>query len=205
MNFEFLCFKEWSSNISIFLTFFFVTTFFLDRSYLTCGASNPNPPAGCNATVISCGQTINGTTNNGANNLWDGIRHCNVFLEHMPLEAGGPVNMEESERKQWIAEVKVLKAFFHYYLFTLYGPIPIVDNAVSTNSGVNEFKIYREPVDDVVNYIVETINEALPDLKNHTGVPISGGVYMVHIEVDGVGEKVLKWFGTMRPPDLENF
>jgi hypothetical protein len=105
--------------------------------------------------------------NNGAVNLWDGIRHCNVFLENMPLEAGGPANMEERERKQWMAEVKTLKAFFHYYMFTLYGPIPIIDEAVSTNAGVDEFKIYREPVEDVVNYIVSTIDEALPDLQDH--------------------------------------
>lgn len=45
-----------------------VTTLHLDRYYLTCGVS-PNPPSGCNATVISCGQTINGTTSNGANNF----------------------------------------------------------------------------------------------------------------------------------------
>ncbi|MCE4566411.1 RagB/SusD family nutrient uptake outer membrane protein [Maribellus sp. CM-23] len=104
---------------------------------------------------------------NGASSLWDAIRHCNVFLEHMPLEAGGPPNMEEIERKQWIAEVSVLKAYYHYYLFTLYGPIPIVDKAVSTNAGINEFKIHRESIDDVVNYITTTIDNALPDLKDH--------------------------------------
>ncbi|WP_445593484.1 RagB/SusD family nutrient uptake outer membrane protein [Sunxiuqinia sp. sy24] len=110
---------------------------------------------------------------NGAISLWDGIRHCNVFLEHMPLDAGGPPNLEESERKQWMAEVKVLKAFFHYYLFTLYGPIPIIDKAVSTNAGINEFKIHREPVDDVVNYITSTIDEAVPDLEDHMNLNLA--------------------------------
>ncbi len=43
------------------------------------------------------------------------------------------------------------------------------------------------------------------DLKNFKGVPIAGGVYIIHVEVDGVGEKIVKWFGSLRPPDLTNF
>jgi len=43
------------------------------------------------------------------------------------------------------------------------------------------------------------------DLKNTAGIPISGGVYLIHVKVDGVGEKVIKWFGTLRPIDLNSF
>jgi hypothetical protein len=43
------------------------------------------------------------------------------------------------------------------------------------------------------------------DLKNINGVPIAGGVYIIHVNVPGVGEKVIKWFGALRPPDLTNF
>lgn len=43
------------------------------------------------------------------------------------------------------------------------------------------------------------------DLKNHKGLPISGGVYMIHIKADGVGEKLIKWFGALRPIDLNSF
>jgi hypothetical protein len=42
------------------------------------------------------------------------------------------------------------------------------------------------------------------DLTNTQGIPIASGVYLIHIEVPGVGEKVLKWFGTMRKVDLNN-
>ena len=42
------------------------------------------------------------------------------------------------------------------------------------------------------------------DLKNEYGISISGGVYIIHIEVPGIGEKVLKWFGALRPIDLNN-
>ncbi|OFY88123.1 MAG: hypothetical protein A2236_12315, partial [Bacteroidetes bacterium RIFOXYA2_FULL_33_7] len=43
------------------------------------------------------------------------------------------------------------------------------------------------------------------DLKNSYNITIAGGVYIIHIEVDGVGEKVLKWFGALRPVDLNAF
>jgi hypothetical protein len=43
------------------------------------------------------------------------------------------------------------------------------------------------------------------DLKNNYNVPISGGTYLCHIDAPGLGEKVIKWFGVMRPVDLQNF
>lgn len=43
------------------------------------------------------------------------------------------------------------------------------------------------------------------DLKNQNGVPIAGGVYLIHVDVPNVGERVLKWFGALRPADLDNF
>ena len=43
------------------------------------------------------------------------------------------------------------------------------------------------------------------DLHNHTGIPIAGGVYLIHFKVPGIGERVVKWFGTMRPVDLNSF
>ncbi len=42
------------------------------------------------------------------------------------------------------------------------------------------------------------------DLKNEYGIEIASGVYIIHINVPGVGEKVLKWFGALRPIDLNN-
>ncbi len=42
------------------------------------------------------------------------------------------------------------------------------------------------------------------DLKNFAGIPIAGGIYIIHVKTDA-GEKVLKWFGILRPPDLNTF
>ena len=43
------------------------------------------------------------------------------------------------------------------------------------------------------------------DLKNQKGVPIAGGMYLIYVEVPNVGERVLKWFGALRPTDYDNF
>ena len=43
------------------------------------------------------------------------------------------------------------------------------------------------------------------DLHNHNGIPIAGGMYLIHVSVPGIGEKVIKWFGTMRPVDLNSY
>jgi len=42
------------------------------------------------------------------------------------------------------------------------------------------------------------------DLKNFAGVPISSGVYLIHIK-SADGERIVKWFGTIRPIDLNTF
>ena len=43
------------------------------------------------------------------------------------------------------------------------------------------------------------------DLHNHNGIPIAGGVYLIHVNAPGIGERVIKWFGTMRPVDLNSY
>src|SRR5690606_24925730 len=48
------------------------------------------------------------------------------------------------------------------------------------------------------------------DLKNVKGVPIAGGLYIIHITVPITGtdgsvvehERIIKWYGALRQPDL---
>ena len=43
------------------------------------------------------------------------------------------------------------------------------------------------------------------DLKNSAAVPIASGIYLIHISVEGIGERTIKWFGVIRPIDLDTF
>ncbi len=51
----------------------------------------------------------------------------------------------------------------------------------------------------------KTITSQDWDLKNYAGIPISSGVYLIHVDAEGIGERVLKFFCTMRPTDLNAF
>ena len=98
---------------------------------------------------------------NGANKLYSGIRDCNTFLEKI-VEVGA--DLSEEDRIRWIAEVKFLKAYYHYYLLRLFGPIPLVKQNLPISASIDEVQVYRDPFDDCVNYITELIDEAVPDL-----------------------------------------
>lgn len=43
------------------------------------------------------------------------------------------------------------------------------------------------------------------DLKNDKGVPIASGIYLIHVEAPGIGQRTLKWFGAVRPADTSSF
>jgi hypothetical protein len=111
----------------------------------------------------------NQNTNDPYQNYWSGgwsgtnlfiaLRDCNIFLENAQLIP----DIEETERARWIAEVKVLKAYYHYFLMQLYGPVPIIRENISTAASPEEVKVVREPVDKVVEYIVSLIDEATAD------------------------------------------
>ncbi len=42
------------------------------------------------------------------------------------------------------------------------------------------------------------------DTKNQYGIPVASGMYIIHVKSDA-GEKILKWFGVMRPLSLDSF
>ncbi|WP_167605681.1 RagB/SusD family nutrient uptake outer membrane protein [Maribellus sediminis] len=109
-------------------------------------------------------------TNDPHLNFWDGrmrgksmyiaIRDCNIFLE----EIDNATDLTGAEKARWIAEVKFLKAYYHFWLFKSYGPIPIIRENLPIYTNTEDVQVYRDPVDDVVSYIVELIDEASPDL-----------------------------------------
>lgn len=98
--------------------------------------------------------------NNGAKNLYDGIRDCNVFLENV----GKVPDIEEYERTRWIAEVKFLKAYYHFWLLRMYGAIPIIDENLPIDVSTEKARPERQPFDKVMTYIVNLIDECMVDL-----------------------------------------
>ena len=88
--------------------------------------------------------------------LYRALRDCNIFLDNVEKVPDLP----DWERDQWIAEVKVLKAYYHFYLVQMYGPIPIIRENLPMSVDVNAVKTLRDPVDECFQYIVELLDEA---------------------------------------------
>lgn len=97
----------------------------------------------------------------GARSLWQGIRNCNIFMENVDHVG---VQLQGAEKDRWTAEVKFLKAYYHYYLLRMYGPIPLMKENQPVEASPEEVRTYRDPFDECVDYIVQLIDEAVPYL-----------------------------------------
>lgn len=106
------------------------------------------------------------TSSNNLMGTWStyytAIRDCNSFLDG--IETYIVPDLMEFERIQWIAEVKALKAYYHFMLLRQYGPIPIVKKNLPVSTDVAGVQVARNTVDEVVNYIVELLDEAISSL-----------------------------------------
>ncbi|MEA4916085.1 RagB/SusD family nutrient uptake outer membrane protein [Proteiniphilum sp.] len=106
------------------------------------------------------------TSTNQLGSMWShyytAIRDCNNFLKG--IETTVVPDLMEFERRQWIGEVKALKAYYHFLLLSQYGPIPIVRENLPVSTDVYGVQVPRNTIDEVVNYIVELLDEAIPDL-----------------------------------------
>lgn len=94
--------------------------------------------------------------------MFRGIRECNIFLESIQ----NVPDMTDYEKDIWTSEVKFLKAYYHFYLLRMYGPIPITDVNLPISATVEQVKVYRDDVDKCFAYIVKTIDEAIPNLPD---------------------------------------
>src|SRR3546814_18733723 len=83
--------------------------------------------------------------------LFKGIRDCNIFMENIDKVP----DMDDMEKDRWKAEAKFLKAYYHFWLLRLYGPIPVIRENIPISAGPEDVKVVREPVDAVVDYIVQ--------------------------------------------------
>ena len=101
--------------------------------------------------------------NGAAHSLYEGLRDCNTFLTYVSdLNYVG--DLAPSMRKRWLAEAKFLKAYYHYLLLRMYGPIVIINENLPISSTPEEVRLKRAPVDKVVAFISDLLDEAKTDL-----------------------------------------
>ena len=107
------------------------------------------------------------------NGYWDGmykaIRDCNIFLENIDLVP----DMEELEKRQWASEARFLKAYYHFILLKLYGPVPIVDESLPIDASIEEVRVSRNTVDEIFDFIVALLDEATINLPEEIYNPFN--------------------------------
>lgn len=92
--------------------------------------------------------------------MWDAIRMCNTFLANVDQ----PLDLQPYQKTRWSAEAKFLKAYYHYWLIRMYGPIPIADVALPINATTEQVRQKQQTVDSCFNYVIKTLDEAIADL-----------------------------------------
>lgn len=43
------------------------------------------------------------------------------------------------------------------------------------------------------------------DIRNLVGLPVASGMYLMHVNAEGIGETIVRWFGAMRPIDITTY
>lgn len=123
------------------------------------------------SNIGSAWQIARGSQNTGSplSNFWDGengggamfkgIRQCNIFLENV-RNPNRVYDLSSEERKRWIGEAEFLKAYYHFVLLRMYGPIPIIDKNLEISALPSEVKVKRMPFTYCVDYIANLLDSA---------------------------------------------
>lgn len=118
--------------------------------------------------------------------LYKNIRQANLFLERAHTIVSDKDALEETELNQLRAEAIFLRAYYHYLLFELYGPIPIMDTYADPSS--TDLDYARNSVDEVVQFIdsellavADQLKESEPDERK--AVPTKGAALAVRAKL----------------------
>jgi hypothetical protein len=112
------------------------------------------------------------TGTKGGQSLYQAIRSANIFIDNIDMVE----DMSENEKKDYKAQAKFLKAYYHFLLLQQYGPIVIVDESVPLDALAEDLFHKRSKVEDCMNFIIRLVNEAIPDLKERASLNDLGQV-----------------------------
>lgn len=104
----------------------------------------------------------------GWNSLYKSIRACNLFFEkvdNLPFDDADSDSKAQKDRMT--GEVHFLRAYFYYYLTSLYGGVPIV---TETFQLTDDFSVPRNSYADCIKFISDECDLAASSLPlEHTG------------------------------------
>lgn len=124
---------------------------------------------------------------NGGTSMFRAIRDCNIFLENIHKVP----NIDSYERNRWIAEAKFLKAYYHFVLIRMYGPIPLIKESLPISATPEEVQQPRNNMDECFEYVVQLLDEAATDLPEQVMDIASETGRITQVIVKAVKAKIL--------------
>ncbi|MBC6365963.1 RagB/SusD family nutrient uptake outer membrane protein [Algoriphagus sp. AK58] len=90
---------------------------------------------------------------------YQGILRCNVALKQIP----GFSVLNETQKAEFLAEVRALRAFYYFYLVRMFGDVPMVTEPITS---LNDVNTPRTPVKQIYDQVI------IPDLLEAEKAPL---------------------------------
>ena len=149
-----------------------------------------NPWSGATDELKMAQGTLKNLTQNGFNEsnapfhrwgtLYQSIRQANLFLKNAKVipQTGLAEYIDEAELIKLKAQARFLRAYYHYLLFEMYGPIPILTEPADPSASSWDYP--RNSIDEVIAFLDEELLESAGGLneieteENYRALPTKG-------------------------------
>ena len=95
--------------------------------------------------------------NNRNINYWQPINRSNIFFENIERERA--VDIPDATKNRMIGEMKTIRAFSYIKLASLFGGVPLFTQTFSLE---DDFKLQRNTYQEVMDFAIAELNEAIP-------------------------------------------
>src|SRR5690606_5895441 len=90
-------------------------------------------------------------------NYWQPINRTNIFFENIGREREVPI--DEATLNRMMGEMKVIRAYSYFKLISLFGGVPLITKTFSLE---DDFKLSRSSYDEVMDFVLAELEEAIP-------------------------------------------
>lgn len=97
------------------------------------------------------------------NNFYNAIGQTLLFDEKLTTEGVDNDVCTAEERTEWLAESRFCRAYYHFLLLRMYGPIPITESLLGMDANLSDFP-GRSHFDYCVDWICSELDKAAADL-----------------------------------------
>ncbi|MGQ1783613.1 MULTISPECIES: RagB/SusD family nutrient uptake outer membrane protein [unclassified Saccharicrinis] len=96
------------------------------------------------------------------NDCWEGIRKCNLAITYIPKSTVPKDKLDDETLNMWVAEAKLLRAWYHFELIKNFGAVPFVDKPLEPGfAGWADLK--RPSFEEIASRIAQECDEVIED------------------------------------------